>query len=742
MVDEKENTDQIPEKNEKKQDQIEDKDKKKDRVEETDKENQYKTVPNKRSYDAKDIIILKGLEGVRKRPAMYIGSTGKEGWHHLLWEVVDNSIDEIMAGGCTSINISLNKEGSITIEDNGRGIPVEMHADFKRPTLEVMITHLHAGGKFKKDSYQISGGLHGVGLSVVAALSEWMYVEVFRNGTYNVQKFGQGKKLNELRTHPIEEYQQTSAFARAERLNIAKRNFSNANGHSNGEGNGDEEEDISFQFELGIENNHHGTRITFLPDITIFPALVEEEYVFDFNVINNRLRELAYLNPVVEIQIYDEITKKYDDHHYEGGASEFVSYLNSGNKVLFEEPIFIHKTEDDVEVEIALQYNYTYLEHIISFVNNVSTPEGGTHVTGFKSSLTRTINNYLTKYPSKKLTGQNFSGTDVREGLTAIISVKVPEPQFEGQTKSKLGNVEVQGIVSSIITDELGKYLEENPGTSKLILDKCLLAQKARVASKNARDATRRKSALDSGRLPGKLADCSSKKAEDSELFIVEGPSAGGSAKQGRNREIQAILPLRGKILNVEKARPLKITENAEIRAMISAIGTGTYTSEESGFDIEKLRYHKIIIMCDADIDGAHIKTLLLTFFFRYLRPLVENGNIYVAVPPLYLVSYKKTKKYIYEEKLLTPYLNELKEKYQLDDTETIKVQRFKGLGEMNPEELWETTMDPTERILIKIGYNDFTETHQLFNTLMGEEVLPRKKFIMEHYKNVQNLDI
>jgi DNA gyrase subunit B len=393
-------------------------------------------------------------------------------------------------------------------------------------------------------------------------------------------------------------------------------------------------------------------------------------------------------------------------------------------------------------VEIALQYNYTYLEHIISFVNNVSTPEGGTHVTGFKSSLTRTINNYLTKYPSKKLTGQNFSGTDVREGLTAIISVKVPEPQFEGQTKSKLGNVEVQGIVSSIITDELGKYLEENPGTSKLILDKCLLAQKARVASKNARDATRRKSALDSGRLPGKLADCSSKKAEDSELFIVEGPSAGGSAKQGRNREIQAILPLRGKILNVEKARPLKITENAEIRAMISAIGTGTYTSEESGFDIEKLRYHKIIIMCDADIDGAHIKTLLLTFFFRYLRPLVENGNIYVAVPPLYLVSYKKTKKYIYEEKLLTPYLNELKEKYQLDDTETIKVQRFKGLGEMNPEELWETTMDPTERILIKIGYNDFTETHQLFNTLMGEEVLPRKKFIMEHYKNVQNLDI
>ena len=712
------------------------------------KETQYKTVPTKRSYDAKDIIILKGLEGVRKRPAMYIGSTGKEGWHHLLWEVVDNAIDEIMAGGCTSINISLNKEGSITIEDNGRGIPVEMHEEYKRPTLEVMITHLHAGGKFKKDSYKISGGLHGVGLSVVAALSEWMYVEVFRNGTYNVQKFGKGNILNELDTRPMEKYQETSAYERAERLNIVKRNISNGNGHTNGHsngngnGNGEDEEDVNFQFELGIDNNFHGTRITFLPDITIFPGLIEEENVFDFDIINNRLRELAYLNPIVEIQIYDEVTKKYDDHHYEGGTSEFVSYLCSGNKVLIEDPIYIHKTEHDVDVEIAIQYNYTYLEHIISFVNNVSTPEGGTHVTGFKSSLTRVINNYLTKYPSKKIKGHTFSGNDVREGLTAIISVKVPEPQFEGQTKSKLGNVEVQGIVSGIITDELGKFLEEHPGKSKKILDKCLLAQKARIASKNARDATRRKSALDSGRLPGKLADCSSKKAEDSELFIVEGPSAGGSAKQGRNREIQAILPLRGKILNVEKARPLKIIENAEIRSMISAIGTGTYTSEESGFNIDKLRYHKIIIMCDADIDGAHIKTLLLTFFFRYLRPLVKNGFIYVAVPPLYLVSYKKTKKYIYEDKFLTPYLNELKEKYKLNDTETIKIQRFKGLGEMNPEELWETTMDPAERQLIRIGYNDFTETHQLFNTLMGEEVLPRKKFIMEHYKNVQNLDI
>lgn len=710
-----------------------------------DKESKYKTTPSKRSYDAKDIIILKGLEGVRKRPAMYIGSTGKEGWHHLLWEVVDNSIDEILAGGCNSINISLNKEGSITIEDNGRGIPVEMHEEYKRPTLEVMITHLHAGGKFKKDSYKISGGLHGVGLSVVAALSEWMYIEVFRNGTYNVQKFGKGKILSELDTRPIEEYKDTSAFKRAERLNLAKQNFSNGNSKENGHANGNgenEEEDVNFQFELGLDNNFHGTRITFLPDITIFPGLVEEEEVFDFDVINNRLRELAYLNPTVEIQFYDEISKKWDDHHYEGGTSEFVSYLNSGNKVLFEEPIYIHQNENDVDVEIAVHYNYTYLEHIISFVNNVSTPEGGTHVTGFKSSLTRTINNYLTKYPSNKIKGQTFSGSDVREGLTAIISVKVPEPQFEGQTKTKLGNVEVQGIVSSIVTDGLGKYLEENPGNSKLILDKCLLAQKARIASKNARDLTRRKSALDSGRLPGKLADCSSKKAEDSELFIVEGPSAGGSAKQGRDRKIQAILPLRGKILNVEKARPLKITENAEIRSMISAIGTGTYTSEESGFDMKKLRYHKIIIMCDADIDGAHIKTLLLTFFFRYLRPLVENGFIYVAVPPLFLVSYKKTKQYIYEEKNLTSYLDELREKYKLNDTETIKIQRFKGLGEMNPEELWETTMDPEKRKLVQIGYNDFTETHQLFNTLMGEEVLPRKKFIMEHYKNVQNLDI
>jgi DNA gyrase subunit B len=706
------------------------------------KETQYKTTPSGRSYDAKDIIILKGLEGIRKRPAMYIGSTGKEGWHHLLWEVVDNSIDEIMAGGCNTINISLNKEGSITIEDNGRGIPIEMHEIYKKPTLEVIITNLHAGGKFKKDSYKISGGLHGVGLSVVAALSEWMYVEVFRDGKYCVQKFGKGKVLTKLKEHSCEQYVETSAFKRAERLNIAKKGLNNVNNHTDTNGNGEEEEDVNFQFDLGLDNNTHGTRITFLPDISIFPGMVEEDNVFDFDLINNRLRELAYLNPSVEIAIYDENTKKYDDHHYEGGTSEFVAYLNSGNKVLFDEPIYIHKDDQDVDVEIAIQYNYTYLEHIISFVNNVSTPEGGTHVTGFKSSLTRTINNYLTKYPSKKLKGVSFSGTDVREGLTAIVAVKVPEPQFEGQTKSKLGNVEVQGIVSGIITDELGKYLEENPGKSKLILDKCLLAQKARIASKKARDATRRKSALDAGRLPGKLADCSSKNAEDSELFIVEGPSAGGSAKQGRDREIQAILPLRGKILNVEKARPLKITENAEIRSMISAIGTGVYTNEESNFDIDDLRYHKIVIMCDADIDGAHIKTLLLTFFFRYMRPLIEQGHIYVAVPPLYLVSYKKTKKYIYEDKNLTPYLNELREKYNLNDTESIKVQRFKGLGEMNPEELWETTMDPDRRKLIKIGYQDFAETHALFNTLMGEEVLPRKKFIMEHYKNVQNLDI
>jgi DNA gyrase subunit B len=470
--------------------------------------------------------------------------------------------------------------------------------------------------------------------------------------------------------------------------------------------------------------------------------MMDEENIFDFKFINNRLRELAYLNPNVEIQFYDENTKQYDDHHYDGGTKEFVSYLNRGNKVLFDDPIYLHDNRDDIDVEVALQYNYTYLEHIISFVNNVSTPEGGTHVTGLKSSLTRTVNNYLTKYPSKKLDGVSFSGSDVREGLTVIISVKVPEPQFEGQTKSKLGNMEVQGIVSSVVTELLGKYLEEHPGTSKLILDKCLLAQKARIASKKARDLTRRKSALDAGRLPGKLADCSSKKAEDSELFIVEGPSAGGSAKQGRNREIQAILPLRGKILNVEKARPLKITENAEIRAMISAIGTGIYTSEDSDFNLKRLRYHKIIIMCDADIDGAHIKTLLLTFFFRYLRPLVENGYLFVAVPPLFLVSYKNSKKYIYEERKLSPYLTELREKYNLKESDTIKIQRFKGLGEMNPEELWETTMDPDRRKLIKVGYNDFAETHQLFNTLMGEEVLPRKKFIMEHYKQVQNLDI
>ncbi|MHA1729407.1 MAG: DNA gyrase/topoisomerase IV subunit B, partial [Promethearchaeota archaeon] len=530
-------------------------------------------------------------------------------------------------------------------------------------------------------------------------------------------------------------------------------------GKENGEENGEEsginilenntnvaidEEYIGFQFELGTEGNVSGTRITFKPDNQIFRLINEEEEVFDFSIINKRLRNLAYLNPVLEIQLYDENTNKNDEHHYEGGIKEFVEYLNEHNKVLFDEPIYINKRLENVNVEIALQYTESYLENIITFVNNVNTLEGGTHLTGFKSSLTRIINNYVksAKQIPKQFKDVKFLGNDVREGLTCILAVQVPEPQFEGQTKTKLGNEEVQTIVSNVMTDQFGKILEEHPRLAGKIFNKCMVAKNARLASKKARDLTRRKSALNAGRLPGKLADCSSNDASVCELFIVEGNSAGGSAKQGRNREFQAILPLRGKILNVEKARLQKVIQNKEIRSIISAVGTGIYTSEESDFKIDKIRYHKIIIACDADIDGAHIETLLLTYFFRYMRPLIDNGYLYMAVPPLFKVKYRNTSKYIYEEKNLAPYLQELRGKYKIGENTNIKVQRYKGLGEMNPEELWETTMDPQKRRLLKMKYSDFAESHQLFTTLMGNEVNPRKQYIMEHYKEVKNLDI
>ncbi|MCP4761398.1 MAG: type IIA DNA topoisomerase subunit B [archaeon] len=713
-------------------------------------------------YDADDIKVLKGLEGIRKRPSMYIGSTHKEGWHHLIWEVVDNSIDEALGGHCDKINICINLDGSITIEDNGRGIPTAYHEEYKKPALEVIVTHLHAGGKFDKGSYAISGGLHGVGISVVAACSEIMEVEVLREGNYHRQNFGRGKVLDKMEVTSIEDYIKTDHFKNTQRF--AEKYFEtngNGNGHSNGHSNGhrnghknnngtnngnsvdiDEDEDFGFELELGTDGNLTGTRITFKPDKEIFTSLENEEFVFDFTYINKRLRNLAYLNPTIEIQLFDEKTKKFEEHSYEGGISEFVEYLNRGNTPIFDPPIYFKGKKEDVEIEIALQYAENFLENILSFVNNVTTHEGGTHLTGFKSSLTRILNNYTQNSRNKKFKDISFLGSDVREGLTCIISAKVPEPQFEGQTKTKLGNEEVRRIVSEIMTSEFGKYLEEHPGIAKKIIEKGLLAKKSRIAAKNARENTRRKSALDSGRLPGKLADCSSKDPMLSEIFIVEGDSAGGSAKQGRDRNIQAILPLRGKIINVEKASPHKIYENKEIRAMINAIGTGVYTSEESDFKIEKLRYHKIISMCDADVDGHHIETLLLTFFFRYMRPLIDKGYVYVAVPPLYAVTYRKSMEYIYDEKDLAPYLEKIKEKYNLDEKSKIKIQRFKGLGEMNPEELWETTMNPETRRLKKIVYSDFADSHQLFNTLMGAEVMPRKQYIMEHYKNVQNLDI
>ena len=690
-------------------------------------------------YTSENIQILKGLEGVRKRPSMYIGSTGNEGYHHLVWEIVDNSIDEALAGHCNKIKISINKDNSMTIEDNGRGIPTGIHKEYNKPTLEVMITHLHAGGKFNKGSYAISGGLHGVGMSVVAALSSNMKFEIVKGGNYHSQNFGRGKILDELKTITIDEY-----FNSAQFKDLKVYDVDNGNGNSNDKNpdEDEEEDDIGFQFLLGTEENNTGTRITFIPDPEIFQSFEDEEMPWNYKIINNHLRDLAYLNPTLEIEFYDEKTKEYNEHHYEGGISEFVEFLNKGNKLIFEKPIYIHDNKDGVDVEIALQYSERYLENIISFVNNVATHEGGTHLTGFKMSLTRLINTYLSAMNNKKLKGIQFQGNDTREGLTAIISVKVPEPQFEGQTKTKLGNEEVTKIVSGIMGDQLGKFLEENPGIAKKIVNKCMIAEKSRIAAKKARDNTRRKSALSSGRLPGKLADCSSNDPVICELFIVEGDSAGGSAKQGRDRIFQAILPLRGKILNVEKASPHKIHENKEILAMISAIGTGTYVNDESGFNLSKLRYNKIISMCDADVDGHHIETLMLTFFFRYMRPLIDAGNIYVAVPPLYKVSYKKTSDYIYEEKNLSPFLEKVIEKYKLEDSSKIKIQRFKGLGEMNPEELWETTMDPSNRRLKQLKYTDYAESHHMFSTLMGEEVKPRKQYIMEHYKDVQNLDI
>jgi DNA gyrase subunit B len=634
-------------------------------------------VPEQSSYSAKDITVLEGLEPVRKRPGMYIGSTDVRGLHHLIWEVVDNSIDEAMAGYCDTITVILQKDGGCSVIDNGRGIPVDKHEKTGKSALETVLTILHAGGKFGGNGYKVSGGLHGVGISVVNALSEKLIAEVKRDGKVYRQEYKRGKAVTDMEV------------------------IGNTDGT--------------------------GTTITFYPDAEIFDTTE-----FNFDTIVTHLRQQAYLTKGITIHILDERNGLDYHFYFEGGIKSYVQYLNR-NKKQIDGVFYFEKEMDEINVEIAVQYTEEFQESVYTFANNIYTMEGGTHLTGFKASLTRVINQYARAKEFLKEKEENLTAEDVREGLTAIVSVKVKDPQFEGQTKSKLGNAEVQTVVSALFTEKFNEFLEENPSVSRSIMNKVLLAARARIAARAARDTVIRKGALEGMTLPGKLADCSSRDPKESELFIVEGDSAGGSAKQGRNREIQAILPLRGKILNTEQARIDKIFNNNEIKALIVAIGTGISDS----FDIEKLRYHKIIIMTDADVDGAHIRTLLLTFFFRYLRPLVDQGYVYIAQPPLFKITQGKTSKYIYP-----PEENLEKEMKNLDPNQKISVQRYKGLGEMNPEQLWETTMDPARRSLLRVTVEDAEKADHIFSTLMGEEVLPRKRFIQAHAKTVQNLDI
>ncbi|WP_027405831.1 DNA topoisomerase (ATP-hydrolyzing) subunit B [Anaerovibrio sp. RM50] len=626
-------------------------------------------------YGADQIQVLEGLEAVRKRPGMYIGSTSERGLHHLVYEVVDNSIDEALAGYCTDIDVTIHNDNSITVVDNGRGIPVDLHETGK-PAVEVVLTVLHAGGKFGGDGYKVSGGLHGVGVSVVNALSEYMDVQVKRDGKIHEISFQRG-----VTTSP---------------MTIT----------------GDTEET--------------GTRVHFMPDKEIFSVT---EYNFD--TLKHRLRELAFLNRGITINLSDERSGNRETFHFEGGIRSFVEHLNRKKTKINETPIYFNGTKDDIVVEIAMQYNDTYQENIYSFVNNINTEEGGTHLAGFKIALTRAANDFAKKNNIIKGNQQNLSGEDVREGLTCVISLKIREPQFEGQTKTKLGNSEVRGIVDSIVSEGLNEYFEENPVITKRVLDKAVMASRAREAARKARELTRRKNALEVNSLPGKLADCSIKDPEQAEIYIVEGDSAGGSAKQGRDRRFQAILPLRGKILNVEKARLDKIYSNAEIRTMITAFGSGI--GDE--FDISKRRYGKIIIMTDADVDGAHIRTLLLTFFYRYMKPLIERGHVYIAQPPLYQIRKGKKHWYTFSDDELEAKLNEV-------GRDGATVQRYKGLGEMNPEQLWETTMDPETRTMLRVDMEDAQEADELFNILMGDKVEPRRQFIEEHAKYVRNLDI
>jgi DNA gyrase subunit B len=627
------------------------------------------------SYDSDKIQVLEGLESVRKNPGMYIGSTDSRGLHHLVYEVVDNAVDEALAGYCTAVKVILHKNGAASVSDNGRGIPVDIHEKYKKPGVELVLTTLYSGGKFDQQAYKVSGGLHGVGVSCVNALSKWLEVKVRRNSKEYHQRYERGKTVTDLKI-------------------IGKANDT-------------------------------GTTVTFLPDNDIF-----ETTEFDYDIIATRLREMAFLNAGLQIEITDERTDKHEVFRYDGGVSEFVTHINKNKVPLHPKPIYLQGEKDSVQVEVALQYTDGYTENIHTFANNINTIEGGTHLIGFKGALTRVLNDYGRK---NKLFDESFSfsGEDSREGITAIISVKVRKPQFEGQTKSRLGNSEVRGIVESITSEKLSEFFEENPPVAHMIIDKAILSSKAREAARKARELTRRKGLLESSALPGKLADCSSRDPSQSEIYLVEGDSAGGSAKQARDKEFQAILPLRGKILNVEKARMDKILKSEEILHLITAVGTGI--AEE--FNIENARYHRIILMTDADVDGEHIRILLLTFFFRYMRPLIEKGYLYIAQPPLYKITKGKTVEYAFSEQ------ERLQKAKQLGET-GLGIQRYKGLGEMNPQQLWETTMDPESRIMLQVTIENAVEADELFTILMGEAVEPRKVFIEQHAKDVVNLDI
>lgn len=667
------------------------------------KKSEVKVTPNPDTYSAENIQVLKGLEHVRRRPAMYIGDVSSRGLHHLAYEVVDNSIDEALAGYCDYVSLWINKDGSVTIEDNGRGIPTDIHPTEKKSALEVVMTVLNAGGKFNRNTYKISGGLHGVGVSVVNALSEWLEVEVYRDGKCFYQKYKTGIPV--------------AAVKHTGKAPVKKT----------------------------------GTRTTFMPDKDIFKTTA-----FKYEILEERLRELAYLNKEVTIYIKDERSGEEAKFHFEGGIKEFVRYIDINRKSFQKEPIFIKGEKDNTVVEVAFQYNESYNDNIFTYVNDINTHEGGTHLIGFKTALTRTLNNYGYKNNIIKNDKIQLTGDDFREGLSCVISCKVPEPQFEGQTKTKLGNSEVKSIVESIVGEELQSYLDENPSVAKKIIEKCLRAAEAREAARKARELIRRKNALEFSGLPGKLADCSINDPEHCEIYLVEGDSAGGSAKQGRDRRFQAILPLKGKILNVEKARMNKILENDEIKSIITALGAGFGNTEE--FDESKVRYGKIILMCDADVDGSHIRTLLLTFFYRHMKDIIETGKLFIAQPPLYKIKNGKEEYYAYDEndkdQILKRFKVNIKDNGSNGSTaevsedgeqklgKGISMSRFKGLGEMNPEQLWATTMNPETRTILQVSIENASAADKMFEILMGEEVEPRRQFIEKNAKYVKNLDV